>query len=222
MTLRLTVVADTATPALAKCLARLKDQAPILDAMGRRVARDTSQHISQWGQSHPNKLGGRPANYWVGIAAKINSSTALEVNGHAATVTLGSSEMPGLMRAFGDITIVPGTKTPGVKYIPIPARSESYGARPAEFGAALVLFWRGKGQPGGLAQAVAVTRRKNTKNGNKGSTYFRPGLVFYWFKDRVTQPQDRSLLPSAEEWSASAGAGATDWLDQHLETARKS
>ena len=213
MNLRITIETDTATPAARQALDMLEDKGPLVGAMGHRVIRDTSAHVARWGLSHPNKLGGRRTNYWAGIAAKINPGDCLEVSANTATVTLGGPDMPGLMRAFGDITIVPGTKTPGVKYIPLPARSEAYGVKPREFGGALVLFWKGKGQVGGLAEAVPVTRTKNTKGGSKGSTYYRPGLVMYWFVDQVTQRQDRSLLPSEQEWSDSANAAAREWLD---------
>lgn len=216
MTVSVTVERDTASPALAALAGLVENSTAIVGAMGHRLVRDTSAHVAQWGLSHPNKLGGKRTNYWAGIAAKINPADTMEVSGHRAVITLGGNAMPGLMRAFGPVTIVPGTKTPGVKYIPLPARSESYGMRPREFGAALMVFWKGPGQPGGLAQAVATTRQKSTKKGAKGSTYFRPGLVFYWFTKSVTQPQDRSLLPSEEEWSASANAGGHDYAVQQL------
>jgi len=211
MNLRVTIVTDTAGPALLAVSQIPEERAQICGAAGHRLIRDTSAHVARWGLSHPNQLGGRRTNYWAGMAAKINPGDCLEVSDSAATVTLGGPEMPGLMRAFGDITIVPGTKTPGAKYIPLPARSEAYGMKPREFGAALVLFWKGNGRVGGLAEAVPVTRTKNTQGGKNGSTYFRPGLVMYWFVTEVTQPQDRSLLPSDEELSNSANAGAAEY-----------
>jgi hypothetical protein len=216
MTIRLTIESDTATPALAQVAQLVDDKAGLLGAAGQRLARDTSAHVAAWGQSHPNQLGGRRTNYWAGIAAKITPADTLEVSGDTATVTLGGPEMPGLARAFGDVTIVPGTNTPGVKYLAIPARSEAGGMRPADFGGKLMIFWKGKGQPGGLAQATPATRTRFSKRGAKGSTYSRPGLVFYWFANSVTQPQDRSLLPSDDELSESANAGAKDWVDQQI------
>lgn len=215
MNLAISVEYDTATPALRSAMEMLEEKGPILGAMGHRVIRDTSRHVAEWGLSHPNKLGGQRTNYWAGIAAKINPADCLEVESNSATVTLGGPEMPGLMRAFGDVTIVPGTKTPGVKYIPLPARSEAYGHKPREI-SGLVLFWRGKGQVGGLAEGVSVTRTRNTKRGAKGSEYFVPGLVMYWFVESVTQPQDRTLLPTEEEWSESANSAAAEWIDLEL------
>ena len=217
MNLAVKIEVDTATPALRQMLDMLGEEGrgEIVGAMGRRVVRDTSRHVSQWGLSHPNKLGGRRTNYWSGIAAKINPADTLQVDGSTATMTLGGPEMPGITRAFGEVTIVPGTKTPGAKYIPVPANASAYGLRPREI-AGLVLFWKGKGQVGGLAQGVAVTRTKNTRKGPKGSKYFRPGLIMFWFADRVTQPQDRSILPSDQQWSDSANAGAAEWVNLQL------
>ncbi len=209
-------ITDTATPALAQALNMLQDKGPLLGAMAHRLVRDTSAHVRAWGASHPNKLGGRRTNYWSGIAAKINPQDCVHLEGQAATVTLGGPEMPGLMRAFGDVTIVPGTKTPGVKYIPIPARAEAYGTRPGEFGNTLMLFWTGQGRIGGLAMATPLTRTKNTAKGAKGTAYFKPGAVMYWFTKSVTQSQDRSLLPSEAQWSESVNAAAKDWLELEL------
>ena len=215
MNMTISIVSDTATPALRQTIAMLRNKGPLVGAMGRRLIHDTSLHVMQWGIGHPNKLGGRRTNYWGRIAQKINPGDCLQVQANSATVTLGGPTMPGLMRAFGDITIFPGTKTAGVKYLAIPARAESYGMRAREFGN-LVRFWKGKGRVGGLAEAVTTTRTRKTSKGEKGSEYFRPGLIMYWFADSVTVPQDRSILPSEQEWSESVNAGATDWVNLEL------
>ena len=212
MEIRIQVVSDTATPQQQVLIEEFRNTSRLNDAMGRRVVRDTSRHVGEWGLSHPNKLGGRRTNYWAVQAGKITPPSTLEVSDANATMTLSGDDMPGITRAFGDVTIVPGTKTAGAKHLAIPARSESYGLRPREM-SGLVMFWKGKGQPGGLAEGVSVTRTKKTKKGDKGSTYLVPGLVMYWFADSVTQPQDRTLLPSEEEWSESATDGAKEYVD---------
>lgn len=215
MNVSIAIVSDTATPAAAKALAMLGDKTPLLAAAGHRVVRDTSRHVSQWGLNHPNKLGGKRTNYWAAIAAKINPADCLQVDGSAATITLGGPTMPGLMRALGPVTILPGTKTPGVKFLAIPAGSEAYGMRPGEFAEPLMVVFAGRG-PVGLATRQAKTRTRDTKKGKKGSTYYVPLLIEYWLTKRADQPQDRSLLPSEEEWSRSANAGAQGWLNAEL------
>jgi len=211
MNVRLSITVDTATPEIVYAWDQLEDKTPMMKAAGHRLVRDTSAHVRAWGRSHPNKLGGKRTNYWSTIAEKINPADCLQVTGSQAVMTLDGNIMPGITRAFEDVTITPGTKTPGVKNLALPARSESYGMRPGEM-SGLVLFW-GKAGPAGLAQGVPVTRAKSTKKGAKGTTYMVPGLVMYWFSKKVTQPTDRSLLPSNQEWTDSASDGASEWLD---------
>lgn len=222
MNVKIAIVRDTATPALKQVAQMVEYGTALLGAAGHRVVRDTSAHVRKWGLEHPNKLGGRRTNFWSGIADKINPADALEVSGRTATISLGGPDMPGLTRAFGDVTIVPGTKTPGAKYLAIPARAEAYGVRPREMDN-LVVFW-GKNGPAGLkqvdAQAVTVVKAHQRK-GAAISSYVKPGavsggLVMYWFATSVTQPQDRTLLPSVDEWSESATAGAEDYAVQQL------
>ena len=216
MMLNIHIQVDTATPALREVERTFTGRADMHRATAHRLIRDTNHHVTRWGLSHPNKLGGRRTNYWSHIAAKINPADCLEsVSDSAAVVALGGETMPGLMRAFGDVTIIPGTKTGGAKYIPIPARSEAYGLSPREI-PGLVTFWIGAGKIGGLAEGIPTQRTRNTSKGAKGSTYLRPGAVMFWFKDQVVQPQDRSILPSDDEWSESVNEGAKDWLDAQL------
>ena len=223
MNVRITVTADTATPAVRQLVDALTNQVPILTAMGHRLVRDTSRHVSEWGLGHPNKLGGRRTNFWTGIAAKINPGECLDVDAHGATMSIGGPDMPGLSRAFGDVTIKPGTKTPGAKYIPIPARAEAYGMRPREMNN-LVVFW-GKNGPAGLKevdhQAVTVVGDYKKKKGQSVSGYTKAGavsggLVMFWFATEVHQPQDRTILPSEEAWSQSANDAAGEWLDAEI------
>jgi hypothetical protein len=217
MDLRISIAVDTATPQMASLMESFSGREELHGAMGHRVVRDTSRHVGLWGLSHPNKLGGRRTNYWAGIAGRITPET-LDVSEANATMTLGGDDMPGITRAFGEVTITAGTKTPGVKYLALPARSESYGMKPREM-PGLVLFW-GKGGPGGLAEGVPQTRTRDTKKGAKGSTYLVPGLVMFWFTDSVTQPQDRSLLPSDEDWTESATEGAKEFVDAAIAKSR--
>ena len=216
MTLRLGIELDTATPAMRQALAGLQDKQGLLMAMGRGVVNHTSRHVRAWGGAHPNKLGGRRTNYWSRIARRITPEDCLEPVGTEAVAMVLGDGMPGIMRAFGPVTIVAGTKTPGVKFLTLPARSESYGMRAREF-KNLMPFW-GRGGPKGLAEAVAVERKRDSKKGAKGTPRYVPGLVMYWFRHSVTQPQDRTLLPSEADWSETANQAAGRWVRQQLRT----
>ncbi|RYD38766.1 MAG: hypothetical protein EOP87_00940 [Verrucomicrobiaceae bacterium] len=106
--------------------------------------------------------------------------------------------MSGLGRAFRDVTIRPGA---GKKFLTIPACAETYGRRvgefpPDEFKFAIlyahrpfpVLLWRfsgGKHKRGDLA---------------------------YWLRRSVVQKQDRTLLPSDEDYQTIGRARAASYI----------
>jgi hypothetical protein len=216
MELRIHIALDTASPMLVEKERRLTNRARLHADMGRAVVEMTSRHVGEWGLSHPNKLGGTRTNYWAGVAAAINPDETLEVSEANATMTLGGDSMAGITRAFGAVTILPGTKTAGVKYLAIPARSEAYGLRPREI-PNLVLFW-GKGGPAGLKQVdqqkVSIVAAGKRHKGYVRKGKVTGGLVMFWFAKSATVPQDRSLLPSEEEWTEAATAAATDYLER--------
>ena len=58
-----------------------------------------------------------------------------------------------------------------------------------------------------------MTRQRDTTKGPAGSTYLVPGRAMYWFVQRVTQPQDRTLLPDEAQWSAAATAAAKNFVN---------
>jgi hypothetical protein len=210
MEIKVKIALDTASPLLSKLAAGARRKAELNEAMGNRVQSLTRDHLVAYGLGHPNKLGGRRTNYWGRAAQDVMAPEVMSITDANATMTLST---PGITRAFQDIIVRPGTKTPGVKYLALPARAEAYGLKPREI-PGLVLFWFGKGKPGGLAEGVPVTRTHDTKRGKAGSTYLTPGLVMFWFAKQATQPQDRSLLPSDEAWSQAASTGAADFVQK--------
>ncbi len=146
MQVTITVKLDEGSPLLGRLADSAQRKAELNEAMGNRVQNITHDHLTAYGLSDANKLGGTRTNYWGRAANDVAAPEALEISGQRAVLNLST---PGLSRAFGDVTIVPGTKTPGVKYLAIPARAEAYGMRPREFDN-LVVFFNGKGQPAGL------------------------------------------------------------------------
>ncbi len=226
MEIKVRVALDEVSPVLAKIASTAQRKAELNEYMGLRVQETTRTHLAQYGLSHPNKLGGKRTNYWGMAALDVAAPEALSISDTAAWLYLTT---PGLSRAFGDVTIVPGTKTPGVKYLAIPARAEAYGLKPREV-PGLVVFWGSKG-PAGLKQVdqqkVTLVKGHKTKKGGVSKSYTRKGevtggLVWFWFAEQATQQQDRSLLPSDAEWGNSASQGAGDFVSRMIREGKKS
>jgi len=223
MEYRISIAFDSATPLLEAELAICQNSTGLHRAMGLAVVEDTSEHVSEWGLSHPNKLGGRRTNHFAAVAAAINPDEALQVSEESAVMTLGGESQAGLTRAFGEVTITAGTRTAGVKFLAIPARTEAYGLRPRECPVPLAFAVLPRGGP----CLVEVDRQKITVVSAPGKkAYIRKGKesgggVWYWLRPSVTQPQDRSLLPSEEAWTESATSGARNFITIERERLRQ-
>lgn len=102
---------------------------------------------------------------------------ARAITWHAAP-TYGVVEVaiPGISRAFADLTIRPVR----AKQLTIPANAVSYGRRVSEMKALGWKIARGSG------------KGKNILFGRRG----KERRVLYWLKDEVTVPMDRGLLPA--------------------------
>lgn len=198
---------DTATPLLAAERAVLQDTESLHRWIGHRVVNVTADHLREWEFSHPNKLGGKRTGYWSTIAAMVTPETTLTVTAQSATMTLDGEAMPGVTRAFGPVTIRPGTRTPGVKNLAIPAAAESHGLRPREMDG-LVPLWTRQGIRG-------LKTAPEKKSGGKKTN---DGIVMFWFKKSVTQPQDRSLLPDEAKWAGAAQSAAVEWVKKQIES----
>lgn len=205
MILSLKITNDTASLVL-KQLGGLRPQ-ELHQAMADEVTVMSKRYLYDYSASHPNRLGGNRSDYWAHAAdAAFASASASEAAVNFPT--------PGMSRALQDVTITPGTRTPGVKYLTLPATAEAYDRRAGSFND-LAVFW-GRGGPKGLKKATVKTRTRKTKQGDKGTQYLAPepgGQVFYWFCKQAFQPQKRELLPSDEQILASASHGAGRFVE---------
>ena len=102
----------------------------------------------------------------------------------------------GLGRAFGDVTIVPGT---GRTYLTIPACAETYGKVVRDFPADSFTF------------AIFKQRSPVLLWAEDGGTH-KKGDVAWWLRRQVTQKQDRTLLPSDEEYAEGARLVAMNYI----------
>jgi len=137
------------------------------------------------------RLGATPTNYW----GKAAESVSMTSDDESSTVSIGA---PGISRAAQDIDIVPGE---GKKYLSIPIASESYGNRML-IGETAPRFENGfffTSKAGNLIYAQ--------KQGKGKDAQIHP---LYLLKPSVHQQQDRSLLPSDDQF-----------LDAALDTERE-
>ena len=70
----------------------------------------------------------------------------------------------------------------------------------------------------GEHRAVTLIQRETTVAGGDDSDSRRAATstVWYWLVKSVTQPQDRTLLPSDEEYPLAAPEGIRDYVDEIL------
>ena len=170
-----------------------KARARLHAAMGTEVQQATAAHVGALKRapdSLASKFGAPTTNFYAHAAERIESPAALASDANAATLTLN---YPGAARAFRSITIVPVN----AKALAIPVNRLAFGRSPRDCWAELGLFIpKGKDY---------IAMRVGTQ------------IQMMWLLRRsVTQPQNRALLPSMEEWQAAASLGAGRWFDQEI------
>lgn len=187
-------VTDEASPVLLGLAGALDDSAGLHAAIageGELLTRDYI--LDEAGKRHKtaDRLGAQPTGYLERAAGGVSSYGDTE----SAVVVL-AGDVGGFARAFADVTI----KGRGKK-LTLPAKAEAYGKRAGEIKDLEVLLW--KKADGSFASALG--REPDTKDGQRD--------VWFWLVDKVHQKQDRTLLPSDDQYLAAAEQGAIAYLD---------
>jgi len=159
----------------------------------REATRDYVREEAGKRHATAERLGGSPTGH-LEQAAQAVEGAPIAADGEHATLTINH---PGLGRAFHDVTIVPKN---GARALTIPVAGAAYGRRAGEFD--LFLF----------RSRVTGNAFLALRQSEKGA---RPLLMFLLVSS-VTQPQDRTLLPSDEAWTEAAGEAAREWFHQEL------
>jgi hypothetical protein len=184
-------IRDSATPALKSTISLFSGarRRELNEAMGQEVQHLTADYIAELAASRHDtarKLGAMPTNHLAQASEKVASPAALTSDAEGATLTI---DHPGFGRAFHDVTIVPTN----VAALTIPISAAAYGRRAREFAG----LFRIKGTN---VLALAV-------NG---------GVVpMFALVRSVTQPQDRTLLPSMEQFQEAAVRGAEQYRQDY-------
>lgn len=187
-------VTDGATPTVRTFLEAVAHSRRLHEAIGLRARTLTRDHlIGIAGSRHDtaNRLGAQPSGHWAQAAEK----TTYVADSDSATVTIAH---PGIGRAMHDVDIYPGG---GKKALTIPLIAAAYNLRAASVWESEGLFVvKGKSSKGNAAVAV-----KRLTDGS-----LQP---WYLLLPSVHQKQDRSLLPSDEQYRVAAVEGARDYVD---------
>lgn len=212
-------VFDGASPMLTRLVNGLTNRQPLNARIGADERALVEEHLRQISLSRHDSaeaLGASPTGFW-GDADKRVTSTA---DADGATLSLTH---PGIGRAFHAVTITPGD---GKQWLTLPLLAEAYGQRAYRFPD--LFFVQPKGKDFALLGRRAATRGparkgKATDYNESGDGIGRAGgdssqevSWLYLLVHEVHQQQDRTLLPSDEEFTQTARVAATEYLDRIL------
>jgi hypothetical protein len=159
-------------------------------AMGEEVQVLTAGYLRRLAEDRHDTakaLGAQPTGFLGTAAEKVAGSDALTADSDAATLTI---DHPGMRRAFGPVTISPTS----AKSLAIPIHAIAYGKRAAFLWNQLSLF---------IPKGCNFIAMK----GPDGKSI----IPLYVLVRSLTQKQDRTLLPSDEEFEGAAIKGAENF-----------
>jgi hypothetical protein len=188
-------VTDGISARYAQLIAGLGDRAGMHEAVGREclgLTRNHLIHIAATRHATAERLGATPSGHWAQAAEKTTETHTAA----AATITI---RQQGIGRAAHDVTIVP---LGGKKWLTIPIHSSSYNQRAYRMQG---LFFA---QPKGKATAL-LGRREGT---GKGASV----TWLYMLVRSVFQKQDRTLIPTDDEYGVAAKLGVRNYVDYLL------
>lgn len=177
---------DTATPILADLRRELTDRTQLNKYIGASAEAGTRMYLRKIAQDKhttAKKLGATPTGYLTKRAELVEGSGNRD---RAKIIVTGAI----FKRVFGPVTVTARKK----KMLTIPWRAEAYGKRAGEFGKELFVYRSRQGRAF-LARNVGGILQ-----------------LLYLLKRSVVLPQDRSLLPSDEQFSQMAELAARGYL----------
>lgn len=159
--------------------------------MHARMAMDATQFVRDYLLQTPRhrtaeRLGASPTGF------RAKNAQALQATSDADQATIRIPRRTGLGRAFGDIVIVPGA---GRTYLTIPNDPRTYGKSVRDFPEDTFKF------------AILQAHRPFPV-----LLFVSDGKVAYWLRRRVTQKQDRTLLPSDDAMREVGRRAAVNYL----------
>lgn len=179
-------------------------------AAGRSVQSLLGAHLTQYNQTHPNKLGGKRQNWYRQMAESLHLTAtdqeALLSIAHigARIGILGGVIYPGVGPSF-----VSGKPT---RLLTIPANAAAHGERAQKFGDRLRMIIFKRAKPSGLVGMLVEAEPTKVNAKGQVNSKLKRGIPFqrimYWLTGRATIKPAPDLLPDEAAIVASAYAGA--------------
>lgn len=183
LALEITVVSDTATPALRRLVAGLAP-ARINPVVGRSARNLIRSHLFGLNASRPNWLGGPRTNFFT----KAGRATQFQIVGDSVIVSINQV---GMQHQYYGGTIRPKV----AKFLTIPVHPRAHGKRAREFD--LELVYGLGGEPYALAtKSTLVSVIRQTRGGRITRTLGgRRGEIMFRLVKKVTKQPDPTVLP---------------------------
>jgi hypothetical protein len=177
---------------------RLEDRTELHAGIAERAEVLVREHVRNVAAPSRHTTADRLGATRTGYLERAGEGVESRGTAEAAVVTI-SGNVDIFKRTDGPVTV----RGRGKK-LTIPARAAAYGRRAGEISGLEVRVFgrRGGGRTVALGKVEGGVRE-----------------VWYWLVDQVTLPQDRGLLPSDEQFAASAELAARDYVDSLLERA---
>lgn len=194
-------VLNKLSPAMRRAAQDLEGAGRIDAAMeaGEEVRTLVVNHLRDLAQTRhdtANRLGASPSGFIAQAADAAGAAGVLVADEGGATLSL---RHPTVARAFGPVHIEPKRG----KALAIPLAALAYNRRPREWDRSELFLWKSK-----TSGNAFLARRQADKNA--------PLDLMYLLVRSVTQPQDRSLMPSDEGIAAAAVTGITRYIRRSL------
>jgi hypothetical protein len=189
------VVRNTASPAITAILSTLRNPRPVLEVMGNAAKRV----LQDWFRAKPtNAQGWRSSGFWAGQS---RGTAVASVSDQEAVVAVSDPARPGALAH----RVTGGTITPKRgRFLAIPAMAAAYAAgSPREGGGpGNLAFVYSLSPRGGWRPSLAVQEDvwkevgKPRKDGSRRrKLVHRAGEVWYWLVRSATQAADPNALP---------------------------
>jgi len=181
---------DSISGILAAVGASLDDRTLLNDKIGQDELTLVQEHLKALSYDRhdsANRLGAQPSGFWENAAGQ----TTLHADAQQAVVSV---KHPGIGRALHDVTIVPGA---GKQYLTLPLLAVAYNQRAAGLDNLFVIRSH--------ESALFLARHEDADK--------ESGLeILYLLVRSVLLPQDRTLLPTDEEFEFTALRAAQEYF----------